>query len=102
MERIEKLKNFLKDNPGDSFLKHALGLEFVKIGDDMEAEKLFAEIIEQQPEYIGTYYHLGKLLERKGQESQAVGIYEKGMLQAKAAKDNHVYNELRAALEDLE
>lgn len=101
MERIEKLKNFLADNPGDSFLMHALALEYVKVKDDGSAESLFNELLMQHPEYVGSYYHLGKLLERRGAEDAAVKIYENGMEKAKEAKDNHALNELKMAWEDL-
>jgi hypothetical protein len=50
---------------------------------------------------VATYYHLGKLLERIGDKEQAISTYETGMEQAKAANDNHSYNELQGAYEDL-
>lgn len=101
MDRIEKIKEFLKDNPADSFLKHALALEYVKAGNDAEAEKLFGEILQAHQDYVGSYYHLGKLLERNGNELQAAEVYAKGMQVAQAAGDQHALNELRAAWEDL-
>ena len=45
MERIEKLKEFLLTNPTDSFLQHALALEYIKIGNDEDARRLFVEIL---------------------------------------------------------
>jgi len=101
MDRIEKLKSFLLLNPTDSFLQHALALEFVKMGDEGEARKLFEEILMREPGYIGSYYHLGKLLERNGETAEAVKVYGKGMDESKKAGDNHSYNELRAAHDDL-
>jgi Tfp pilus assembly protein PilF len=101
MDRIEKLKQFLQSTPNDAFLQHALALEYVKMGDDTAALELFENIVNQTPNYVGTYYHLAKLHERQGQTEQAIAVYEKGMAEAKAAKDNHAYNELQAAYEDL-
>ena len=101
MERIEKLKQYLVASPTDNFLQHALALEYIKIGDDQEAQKLFENILERDPKYVGTYYHLAKLLERLGNNQQAIQWYEKGMLAAKEAGDQHSYNELQAAYEDL-
>ena len=51
---------------------------------------------------MGSYYHFGKLLERIDNFPTAFKMYELGMQQAKLAKDNHSYNELQGALEDLE
>lgn len=101
MDRIEKLKQFLRDTPDDSFLKHALAMEYIKAGNDVGAEKLLIEILELQPGYTGSYYHLAKLYERKKEVQIAIDIYEKGMEVAKAAGDNHALNELRGAWEEL-
>ena len=100
-DRIEKLKEYLKTAQKDSFLQHALALEYIKKGNDEEARKLFVEILLREPTYIGSYYHLGKLLERTGETEKAIKIYEKGMEEAKRAGDNHSYNELQGAYEDL-
>ena len=101
MERISKLKAFLVDNPADSFLKHALALEYIKLGDDEQARGLFEEIINREPGYIGTYYHLAKLQERLGETDKAVQVYKQGMEEAMKAGDNHAYGELKGAYEEL-
>ncbi len=101
MDRIQKLQDFLIDCPKDNFLRHALALEYIKIGDDLSAEKLFVEILNETPDYIGSYYHISKLLERIGKTDDAIQYYEKGMEVAKKLKDNHSFNELQAAYEDL-
>ena len=101
MERIKKLKEFLENSPADSFLQHALALEYIKLGNDEAARGLFEEIISREPGYIGTYYHLAKLLERNDQTEKAISIYVKGMEEAKKAGDNHAFGELKGAYEEL-
>jgi len=101
MDRINKLKEFLAANPGDSFLKHALALEYVKAGDAGMARSVFEELLEREPGYVGSYYHLAKLLESMGKNEEAIQCYEKGMSAAKTAGDQHAYNELRAAFDNL-
>jgi Tfp pilus assembly protein PilF len=71
------------------------------MGDEAGAKALFQKNLEQDPNYIATYYHLGKLLERAGNQEQAIAIYEQGMTVSKAAGDMHTYNELQGAYEDL-
>lgn len=100
-DRIERIRTFLEQSPDDCFLNHALALEYVKAGDEQEALKLFEKNLAFDPGYIATYYHLGKLLEKLGEQERAISIYEKGMEQARAAGDGHSYNELQAAHEDL-
>lgn len=101
MDRISKLKEYLEANENDSFIQHALALEYVKLGDDAEARKLFENILLRNENYIGSYYHLGKLLERNDDKEDALRWYERGMLKAKEAGDQHAYNELQAAYDDL-
>jgi Tfp pilus assembly protein PilF len=102
VQRIEKLNEFLKTSPKDCFLRHALALEYIKIGDDATAETLFIAVLADDPGYVGTYYHLAKLLERNQRVPEAINWYQKGMEASKKANDAHAFNELRAALEELE
>ena len=102
MDRIDKLKEYMKTAQKDSFLQHALALEYVKAGNDTDAKKLFNEILKREPTYIGSYYHLGKLLERIGEPAKALRVYKRGMEVATAADDHHSYMELQAAFEDAE
>ena len=102
MNRIDQLKEFLKVTPNDTFLKHALALEYIKKGDEQAAKMLFENILNNEPSYVGSYYHLGKLLERINDNQAAIAVYQTGMKEAKLAKDKHSYNELQAALEDLD
>jgi Tfp pilus assembly protein PilF len=101
MDRIEKIKEFLAQQPNDSFLQHALALEYIKLGNDEEAKKLFHNVLERDPSYIGTYYHLAKLYERTQNVDEAIKIYEKGMEEAKKAGEQHSYGELKSAFEEL-
>lgn len=101
MERIDKLKEFLAANPEDSFLQHALALEYIKTGNEREAKRVFETLLARDENYIGSYYHLGKLLEKDTNKEAAIAVYEKGMKKAKEAGDSHAYNELQSALEDL-
>ena len=101
MDRIEKLNEFLKNNPKDSFVQHALALEYIKLGDDEKARRLFETILQNEPGYVGSYYHLAKLLERNDDMVEAIRVYEKGMEEAKRAGEDHAYGELKSAYEEL-
>lgn len=101
MNRIEQIQQMLLGNPKDLFLRHALALEWIKIGKDADAKELFISILTDAPDYVGSYYHFAKLLERLQETEQAIAWYEKGMAAAKTANDQHAYNELQSAYEDL-
>jgi tetratricopeptide (TPR) repeat protein len=101
MEKIAALSAFLLQNPVDSFVKHALALEYIKIGDLVQAEEIFKSIVSDDPTNTGTYYHLGKLLVAQGRPSEAIEVYEKGIEICKQVGDQHALRELLTATEDV-
>ena len=101
MERIARLNEYLKKSPGDSFLKHALALEFIKIGNDQLASEQFENLLDRDPSYVGSYYHLAKLLERTGNTDEANKVYLKGMEVAEKLNEKHALGELRSAWEEM-
>lgn len=101
MERMKKIEQMLKELPGDSFLRHALALEHIKIGEDSIARRLFEDLLSDDEQYVGSYYHLGGVYERMGLNEDAMATYEKGMKIANAAGDKHAFAELRSANDEL-
>ena len=101
MDRIARLRDMLAAQPTDSFLQHALALEYIKLGNDEEALKLFIALLRNEPDYVGSYYHLGKLYERLGRSEDAIESYEQGIAVAAKLKDNHARIELQQALNEL-
>src|SRR5947207_15103824 len=101
MNRVEKILDLLKASPKDNFLRHALALEYIKNENDSIARNLLEDILDDSPDYVGSYYHLAKLLERNGENDLAIQWYKKGIEAAKLAGDEHAFNELQSAYEDL-
>jgi len=100
--RMDRLKSFIERNPADAFSRHALAMEYIKIGDDAAARNELESLLAMDPGYVGSYYHLGKLLERAGDPEAAAETYRKGILVAEQAGDRHAAGELRAALLNCE
>lgn len=101
MDRIGKIKEMLLQSPEDSFLQHALALEYIKLGEKQTALEIFENLLEKNPQYVGSYYHIAKLAEDLQDQKSAVQWYEKGMQIAKQLGEKHAYNELQAAYEEL-
>ena|ERR1700761_7447445 len=101
MDRIEKLKEFLRKEPHDSFTRHALAMEYMALGDDGAARALLEALLTDDPMAVGSYYQLGKLLERAGETNGALQCYERGMMAAREAGERRTLNELTAAYNDL-
>jgi tetratricopeptide (TPR) repeat protein len=102
MQRIEQIKEFLKDSPNDAFLNYALAQEWIKTGDLNAAMDQFLMLIENHPEYLATYYHLGKLYIKLGRKEEAMSIFDTGIDKAKKAGEQHTLSELQSAKLELE
>lgn len=100
--RKERLLEFLAKDPNDSFTRYALALELAGEGQTEEAILTFQLLLEMNPEYVGTYYQLAKLLEKTGQNDKALGIYKAGIAVAGKAGNQHAKSELQSALVNLE
>lgn len=101
MDRIAFLMDFIGKNPMDLFSRHALAMEIIKLGNDAEAKSVLDQILLIDPNYVGSYYHLGKVEERLGMVNNALLTYEKGILVATEIGDQHASRELKAALNQL-
>lgn len=100
-QKIRDLAESLKKNPKDSFTKFALALELLKKDDVSKARVLFESVLEQDPEYLGVYYHLGKLYERTGRLEDAQSMFTHGLKVARDQNDQRTELELIDALESL-
>ncbi len=100
-KKIRELAGFLKKNPEDSFTKFALALELLKLDEVSKARVLFESILKQDSEYLGVYYHLGKLYERTGRPGDAREMYTQGILVAERQNHERTLAELKEALELL-
>lgn len=101
MSRLAQLQALHKESPEDSFLLFALAKEFEGMGDDEAALQHYLMLSERDPRYVGLYYHLAKLYERRGDAAAAWSTYSKGMETARAARDEHAYRELAGARLEL-
>jgi tetratricopeptide (TPR) repeat protein len=97
--RILQILKFLDASPNDSFLLHALALEYVKQGNLLEAKNVFERVISQDAYYLGSYYHLAKTYESLEHQAKAIQTYEEGIKIAQMQGDFKTLNELRSALD---
>jgi tetratricopeptide (TPR) repeat protein len=97
MSRLQQLQDFLEAQPNDPFLLFAIAKEYEGMGDRQQALAFYTHLRETTPQYVGLYYHLGKLYVKLDRREEALETYKKGMEIAKAEKDNHAYNELAGA-----
>ncbi len=95
-ERLNQLIDFLTDSPNDPFLKYAIATEYLKLGHTDDALRYYEDLRGNHPEYVGTYYHLGKLYEALDRKEDAIAVYEAGISAARNKRDMHALSELQA------
>jgi tetratricopeptide (TPR) repeat protein len=100
--RINRLYKFLEEDPKDPFVRFALATEYRKIGDLKRALEWFEQLVADRPDYVGTYYHLGKLYSELGRMDDARLTFDRGIETASAIHDFHAISELRSAKSELE
>ena len=95
--RLQQLKAFLADSPDDPFLLFAIAKEHEKTGDTEAALQQYLELKSKAPDYVGMYYHLGKVYEQKEEFKTAFITYTEGMEVARNQGDQHALSELAGA-----
>lgn len=95
LTRLQKLLEFLKNEPNDPFLKYALATEYLNASDYIKALQYFEDLTSNHPDYVGTYYHLGGLYEKLNRKEDALRTYKTGMEVARKSRDMHAFSELQ-------
>lgn len=96
-DRLKQLQTFLEGSPDDSFILFAIAKEYEKLKEMDKALEQYLLLKSKDPEYVGLYYHLGKLYEMKEEFDEAVATYQQGMDVAKKQGDKHALSELAGA-----
>ncbi|MFO7847925.1 MAG: tetratricopeptide repeat protein [Balneolaceae bacterium] len=100
--KINQLARNIQKDPEDTFSKFALALELLKAEEVKKAQMLFEAVLEQDPEYLGVYYHLGKLCQQRGDYQRARSLFEKGRTLAEKKNELRTKSELSEALIQLQ
>jgi tetratricopeptide (TPR) repeat protein len=94
--RLQKLLDFLENEPNDPFLKYALATEYLNSNEPDKALSYYEDLVRNHPDYVGTYYHLGKLYEALDRKEDAIHTYQNGMVAARKSNDMHAFSELQS------
>ena len=99
---ISQLAKNIRQDPSDTFSKFALALELLKVDRVEKAQLLFEAILKQDPDYLGVYYHLGKLYQHREMYKLAGQMFNEGILVAEKKNELRTKSELSEALIQLQ
>jgi Tfp pilus assembly protein PilF len=96
--RLEILEQMVNRDPGNTFARYGLAMEYATIGDWEQAIIEFRTLLDHDDSYAAAYYHAGQALEKLGDLEQARTMYEKGIEVTTRKGDLHTRSEIEAAL----
>ena len=99
--RLEALKSMVEQQPGVSFLRYGLAMEYRNGGELEAALTEFRALLTVDPDYSAAYFQGGQTLERLGRPDEARELYQAGIEVTSRKGESHARDELRAALEML-
>lgn len=102
MDRLTQILAFLEEQPSDSFLRYALAQEYAKREDYVQAEAQYRLLLNQDPSYLATYYHLAVLLRAQARTEEAKDLLDDGIDRAKAQREQHALSEMQSLRLEME
>jgi|SRR5688500_8274298 Tfp pilus assembly protein PilF len=100
--RLETILSMLAQNPGDSFLRYGLAMEYRNSGNLEASVAEFRSLISSDPDYGSAYFHGGQTLERLGRVDEARELYRQGIEVTTRKGDLHARDEMQGALDLLD
>ena len=101
MNRLETLKELVRQNPSDTFARYGLAMEYARAGEFAASAAEYKGIVDAHPEYAAAYYQGGQALERLGRLEEAREFYRMGIAVTTRLGDLHARDQLQGALELL-
>ena len=100
LERIELLKGYCKEEPGNPFNFYALALEY-RESEKSEAAKLFNYVLDNFPNYLPVFFPAAHFFFEEADLKKAKILFESGIALAHLLKDEKAKKELSNAYQNF-
>jgi tetratricopeptide (TPR) repeat protein len=101
MDRLNRLKGMVEENPQDRFARYGLAMELSSQGRLEESLGEFRVLMSLDPDYLASYLQAGQTLEKLNRVEEAREVYEQGIEVATRKGDAKTRGELQSALDFL-
>jgi len=95
------LTGILAENPGDTFARYGLAMEYSKAGDIDRALAQFKTLLEKNPDYTPGYFMAAQTLAGADRVDEAKRMLVDGISSARRTGNQHAQSEMTAMLESL-
>lgn len=101
MNRIEKIRQMLEDDPQDTFLRYSLAMEQEKIGEHAESEDGLRGLMADSTPYVPAFFMLAQHLARRDQVNDSRTVLRVGIERAREQGNDHAAGEMSEFLASL-
>lgn len=91
----------LADEPGDTFLRYSLAMEFRSEGETERSLELLAGLTQDATPYVPAYFMAGQQLAEAGRTNEARSQLRDGIEEARRQDDHHAAAEMGELLASL-
>jgi predicted Zn-dependent protease len=99
--RLQKLEEFLRNNPNDAFSRYGMALECMREGDLVAADTHFRALLETNPDYVPGYQMYAQMLAQNNRTDEAKSTLSQGIQSAIRQGNQHARSEMEALLLEL-
>lgn len=102
MSRLEKILAMLDSEPGDTFLRYTLAMEYRKLGDSQKSIELLKALAYQQtPPYVPSFLMAAQQLADSELVEEARSLLRDGIEEARKQNELHAAGEMAELLAEL-
>jgi len=104
MTRREKIESMLTEDPGDTFLRYSLAMEFRSEGDHQQSLDQLSSLTAHDPPMVAAFFMAGQQLADLDRIDEAREQLRNGIDEARRQNDSHAaaeMSELLASLGDM-
>jgi len=101
MSRREKIEAMLVDEPGDTFLRYSLAMEYRSEGNPEASIDKLGELTRDQPPYVPAYFMAAQQLVDLNRIDEARSFLRDGIDEARRQGDTHAAAEMSELLANL-
>ena len=102
MDKIAGLKEILTLDPGNTFARYGLAMEYVSRGEVATGLTQFEALLAANPDYVPGYQMAAQTLAKEDRIPEAIEKLHAGIASARRTGNNHAMSEMQGMLDELD
>jgi predicted Zn-dependent protease len=102
MDKLAGLKEILTMDPGNTFARYGLAMEYVNRGETETGLAEFDALLKASPDYVPAYQMAAQTLAKEDRIPEAIERLKAGIESARRAGNSHAMSEMQGMLDELD